>query len=66
MLKTIAAISIAAVLTVLTGCAGKDFVRPDPADLKIGRSSYSEVVAKMGEPRSTGEQLKNGETIKIA
>ena len=64
MLKSLVTITLPATLIALTGCAGRDFVRPDSADLKVGRGTYSQVVAKLGEPRSTGEILKNGETIK--
>ena len=48
----------------LVGCAGRDFVRPDAAELRVGQSLYPQVIAKMGEPRNTGEVLKNGEKIK--
>ncbi len=58
------ALLLAATLIALTGCAGKDFVRPDSAEVRVGQSTYSQVIGKMGNPRSTGEILKNGETIK--
>ena len=64
MMKPIATLFLALAIAVLTGCAGRDFVRTDSADLKLGQSTYPQVIAKLGAPRSTGELLKNGETIK--
>jgi outer membrane protein assembly factor BamE (lipoprotein component of BamABCDE complex) len=64
MRKLFLTIALVTTVTALTGCAGRDFVRADSADFKVGRSTYSQVVDKMGKPRSTGEALKNGETIK--
>ena len=55
---------LAAALLVLCGCAGRDFVRSDAAELKVGKSTFGEVVEKMGQPRTIGEVLKNGETVK--
>lgn len=51
-------------LVVLAGCAGKDFVRPAPDALRLGESTYSQVVRQLGEPRKTGEVLTNGKTVK--
>jgi hypothetical protein len=48
----------------LLGCGGKDFVRPSPDDFKLGQTTYAEVIQRMGEPRRTGDALKNGKTVK--
>jgi hypothetical protein len=64
MMKPIAALFLAFTLAALAGCAGRDFVRPELADLKLGQTTYPQVIAKLGEPRRTGELLKDGETIK--
>jgi outer membrane protein assembly factor BamE (lipoprotein component of BamABCDE complex) len=48
----------------LSACAGTNFVRPDSKDLQVGKSTYAQVVAKMGAPRVTGEMLTNGEKVK--
>jgi outer membrane protein assembly factor BamE (lipoprotein component of BamABCDE complex) len=61
--KITVAITLAATLA-LAGCAGTNFVRPDAAELRVGQSSYAQVIARMGQPRSTGQVLKNGETLK--
>ena len=45
-------------------CGATDFVRPDPAELRVGQGTYSQVVATMGAPSSTREVLSNGEKIK--
>ena len=47
----------------LSACAGKDFARPAPGSLVLGKTSKAEVVSKMGEPRRTSEVLKNGERV---
>lgn len=49
---------------VLSGCAGKDFVRPDSQQLILGKSSQTDILKLMGEPYKTGEVLKNNERIK--
>jgi hypothetical protein len=64
MRKPFATIVLAAAFLLLGGCAGKNFVKPDSAEFKLGETTYSQVVNKLGEPRSTGELVKNGETIK--
>jgi hypothetical protein len=58
----LAAIAIAA----LFGCAGTDFVRPDAQELRIGQTTYAQVVAKMGQPRREGTVIKNERTIRTA
>ena len=64
MPKKISAIALTCTALALAGCAGRDFVRPDSGELKLGQSTYAQVLAKMGEPRSTGEVFKNGENVK--
>jgi hypothetical protein len=53
-----------ALLLVLAGCAGKDFVRPAPEAFKLGETRYSQVVQQLGEPRKSGDLLKNDKTVK--
>jgi hypothetical protein len=55
---------LTAVLLVLAGCAGTDFVRPDTDAFRNGRTTYGEVVAKMGTPRREGSAIKNEKTVK--
>jgi hypothetical protein len=50
---------------LLSACAGKDFARPAPGTLVLGKTSKAEVVAKMGEPRRTNEIIKNGERVEM-
>ena len=57
---------IAAMLSLLAGCAGKDFVRPSSDTFKLGQTTYLQVVQQMGEPRRTGEVLKNEKNVKAA
>lgn len=49
---------------VMVGCAGKDFVRADNSALRLGRSTYSEVVSLMGEPQRTGQVIKNAQPLR--
>jgi len=51
-------------LVALVGCAGKDFVRPGPDAFRLGETSYSQVVRQLGEPRKSGDVLKNEKTVK--
>src|SRR5947207_577348 len=52
------------ILLVLAGCAGKDFVRPDPAAFKVGTTTYAQVVQQLGEPRRDGTVFKNDKTVR--
>jgi hypothetical protein len=49
---------------IMSGCAGTNFVRPSSDDLVVGKSTYSEVVEKLGKPYQTGEQLFNDKKVK--
>jgi len=48
----------------LTGCAGKDFVRPTLDEYKLGSTTYAQVIQKMEDPITTGEAISNGEKVK--
>jgi hypothetical protein len=64
MHKSIRIVYVLALLLALTGCAGRDFVRPSSNTFTLGQTSYSQVLQQMGEPRNAGEVLKNGKNIK--
>lgn len=51
-------------LVALAGCAGKDFVRPAPDAFRLGETRYSQVVQQLGEPRKSGDVVRNGKTVK--
>jgi outer membrane protein assembly factor BamE (lipoprotein component of BamABCDE complex) len=53
-----------ALLYLLSGCAGKDFVRPSADAFKLGQTTYSQVVRQLGEPGKAGDVLKNGKQVK--
>lgn len=61
---SIAGIAFAALL--LTGCAGKNFVRPDSRSLSPGTATEQDVYQRMGKPYRTGEISKNGKEFKTA
>jgi hypothetical protein len=66
MLSTIKLAFSIGVIATLIGCAGTNFVRPDSESLKNGRTTYVQIVARMGEPRREGTIIKNDKTIKTA
>jgi hypothetical protein len=51
-------------LIVLSGCAGKDFVRPAPDAFRLGETRSAQVVARLGEPRKTGDVLTDDKSVK--
>ena len=51
-------------LVALAGCAGKDFVRPEADAFRLGETTYSQVVQQLGEPRKSGDVVKNDKTVK--
>lgn len=53
-----------ALLSLLLGCAGRDFVRPDQDTLVNGKTTYSQVIEKFGPPRQEGTAIKNDKTVK--
>lgn len=66
MYKMLRFISLGALLSILVGCAGKNFVRPTSDTFQLGKTTYNQVIDRMGEPRKTGEALKNDKPIKSA
>jgi hypothetical protein len=52
------------VATVLAGCAGTNFKRPDVGALEVGKSTLAQVTKTMGPPQQTGELLRNNEKLK--
>lgn len=61
-----AKVCVFALLLVLAGCAGKDFVRPDTAMLKNGQTTQAQVAATFGRPFAEGSGVKNEKTVKSA
>jgi hypothetical protein len=59
-------IAALAALLLVAGCAGTDFVRPSTDDLKLGKTTYKEVLTRMGPPRQEGSVLKNEKTVRTA
>jgi hypothetical protein len=57
---------VAITLSLLVGCAGKNFVRPDYDAFKLGQTTYPQVIQRMGKPRQAGETLKNEKRVKMA
>jgi outer membrane protein assembly factor BamE (lipoprotein component of BamABCDE complex) len=59
-----AALALAA--WVLSGCAGTNFVRPDPSAFTPGQTTQQDVLKAMGKPYRTGTSTKNGKTYQTA
>lgn len=53
------------VLFFLIGCAGRNFVRPDPDSLILGKTTYEEIIGQFGKPAEEGSLLKNEKMVKI-
>jgi outer membrane protein assembly factor BamE (lipoprotein component of BamABCDE complex) len=66
MFSVVRAGFVAVMLSLLAGCAGKDFVRPSSDTFKLGQATYTQVVQQMGEPRNTGNVLMNEKNVKTA
>ena len=50
---------------LLTGCAGgRDFVRPQSDSLRLGTTTYQEVLKRFGEPLGIDISIHNGATIR--
>ena len=57
-------ITVFAAAVAPCGCAGTNFVRPDPERFKNGQTTYAEVIQKFGEPRRQGTVVKNDKSVK--
>ena len=64
--RTFERLAAVTLLTLLCGCAGTDFVRPDTESLLVGQMTNAQVRARMGEPRREGALVKNEKTLKTA
>jgi hypothetical protein len=64
MLQSIKTVLCIMLITIIAGCAGRNFVRPTDDTFKLGQTSYSQVVGSQGEPRRVGTLLKNDKNIK--
>ncbi len=64
MYKTLRIAFLVALLFVIVGCAGKNFIRPNTDSFKLGQTTYSQIMEQLGEPRRVGEVVRNGNKIK--
>jgi hypothetical protein len=49
----------------LTGCAGRNFVRPQDEKLALAETTYDQVIATYGDPRRMGTLTRNGVQMKV-
>jgi hypothetical protein len=59
-------LAIIALALALSGCAGSNFVRPDPTSWVLGKTTQQEISQRMGKPYRTGALEKNGKTLQSA
>lgn len=45
---------------LLSGCAGKNFVRPSVDSIQLGKTTQTEISKRMGKPYAAGSMEKNG------
>lgn len=48
------------------GCAGKDFTRPAPDTLVLGKTTYAEINGRYGSPYREGSLIKNEKNVRQA
>ncbi|MBS0335224.1 MAG: hypothetical protein JSS40_00050 [Proteobacteria bacterium] len=65
MIRRLRSVLAVLLLSLLAACAGTDFVRPDAAAFKLGKTSSAEVLKQLGQPRTTGEVLTNGKNVRV-
>jgi hypothetical protein len=63
MQSTKTTLFLVSISLLFSGCAGTDFTRPAAETLTIGVSKKSDVLRVMGEPKRTGQVLKNSASI---
>ncbi|HET6366579.1 MAG TPA: hypothetical protein VFG27_05095 [Pseudomonadales bacterium] len=47
-------------------CAGKDFTRPAPDTLVLGKTTYAEINGRYGSPYREGRLMKNEKNVRQA
>jgi len=60
--RTMPFLLMGAVLLV-AGCQGRNFVRPKPDALILGKTTYEEVIGQLGNPYRKRSSLRQGQTI---
>ena len=53
------------VATLLTACAGTNFVKPADNKLVLGSTTKAQIVAMLGEPNFKGQRVSNGEQLEL-
>ena len=54
------------VVSLLSGCAGREFTRPDMATLRNGETTRAQVIEKFGKPFAEGSLVRNDEPVRSA
>ena len=64
MTRIVHATALGLASLLLAACAGRDFVRPAPEELVLGRTTYAQIQERFGEPRGASSSLINGKVVK--
>jgi len=62
--KMLRAAVLVVLLSALAGCAGRNFERPRAEAFPLGQTTYAQVVQQLGEPRTVGDVVTNGQKVK--
>jgi outer membrane protein assembly factor BamE (lipoprotein component of BamABCDE complex) len=57
---------VAAAVLALAGCAGTNFIRPEPSSFVLGKTAQQDILQRMGQPYQTGTMEKNGKILQVA
>ena len=61
---TAMALALTGIALLMSGCAGSNFVRPEPGKFVLGKTTENELSKALGKPYRVGTVEKNGKTIK--
>ncbi len=52
------------IVILVSACAGRNFVKPNPETLSVGKTTYEEIISRFGKPYREGSVLKNDNQLK--
>jgi hypothetical protein len=52
------------IVLVAVGCAGRDFTRPTPESLVLGKTTYAEINGRFGSPYRESTLVRNEKTVR--
>ena len=64
MRKIFKLLFVISIVTLVSACAGRNFVKPDPETLTVGKTTYDGIISRFGKPDREGSVLKNDNQLK--